>query len=132
MEAELGKFRLYAMRVLFFLTFIGLAPGAWQEIISPAAAWEPFYGVAVSFWAALSLLAVFGILYPVRMIPLLILQLAYKAVWLAGVGFPLWQQGMLVDSARELAFANGIGVVLDILIIPWAYVANNYFTKVAV
>ena len=129
MENEIGKVRLYGMCIVFFLTFIGLAPSAWQEIFSPTETWEPFYGVAVSFWAALSILALLGFIYPLKMLPLLLLQLFYKSVWLLGVGLPLWQQGLLEGAAKDLAYANGIGVILDIVVIPWGYVAKNYFYK---
>ncbi len=128
-EQEVGRVRLYAMRAVFFLTFIGLAPSAWQQILFPSETLQPFYGIAISFWAALSVLAILGIAYPMRMLPLLLLQLTYKATWLLGVGLPLWSQGLLDESAKELAFANGIGVVLDILVIPWLYVARNYLHK---
>lgn len=129
MESEVGKIRLYGMRIVFFLTFIGLAPSAWQEIIFPSETWEPFYGVAISFWAALSVLAIVGFLYPIKMLPLLLLQLFYKLVWLLGVGYPLWMKGLLEGSAYDLAMANGIGVFLDILVIPWLYVARSYVYK---
>ncbi|MEW5250563.1 hypothetical protein [Microbulbifer discodermiae] len=129
MEREISNVRLYAMRLVFLLTFVGLAPSAWQEIIVPAETWEPFYGVAIAFWAALALLSIMGFLYPLKMLPLLFLQLTYKLIWILGVGLPLWQQGLLEGAARELAFANGIGVILDILVIPWVYVARQYFYR---
>ncbi|MEM7612088.1 MAG: hypothetical protein AAF270_10435 [Pseudomonadota bacterium] len=129
MQNDVGKIRMGAMRALFLLTFIGLAPSAWQEVISPGQPWEPFYGVAVSFWAALAGLSIVGVLYPVKMLPLLLLQLSYKLVWLLGVGFPLWQQGLLVGSAYDLAVANGIGVMLDALVIPWCYIVKMHFVK---
>lgn len=129
MESEIGKIRLYAMRIVFFLTFIGLAPGAWQEIISPNETVEAYYGVAVSFWAALSVLALIGIVYPVKMMPLLILQFSYKLVWLVGVGYPLYSQGLLDESSEGLAMANGIGVIIDLLVIPWVYAFKKYFEK---
>ena len=129
MEKEIGKVRLYGMRIVFFLTFIGLAPNTWQELLSPDKTWDPFYGVAVSFWAALSVLAVVGMLYPIKMLPLLLLQMFYKLIWLLGVGYPLWQEGLLIGAAEGLAFANGVGVILDILVIPWFFIASKYFYK---
>jgi hypothetical protein len=128
-DREVGTVRLYAMRIVFLLTFIGLAPSAWEQVLSPSEVLLPFDGVAISFWAALSLLAVMGVFYPLRMLPLLLLQVLYKAVWLLSIGLPLWLQGPLEDSARELIFANAFGVVLDVLVIPWLYVARNYFDK---
>lgn len=129
MENEIGKARLYAMRLVFLLTFIGLAPGAWQEIITPSETLEAYYGVTVSFWAALSILSILGFLYPIKMLPLLLLQFSYKLIWLLGVGLPLWQQDALEGGAKELAMANGIGVVLDLVVIPWIYAVKKYLVK---
>ena len=128
MENEVSKLRLYAMRVVFLLTFVAFVPGIWQEIITTTD-WDPFYGVTVSFWAALSILSILGVLYPVKMLPLLLLQMSYKTVWLLGVGLPMWQQGNLDDAATGLLYANLGGVILDVLVIPWVYVAKNYFYK---
>ncbi len=122
LTTELSRNRLIALRVLFFLTFIGLAPNAWTELVTYEGPWDPFYGIAVSFWAALALMAAVGVFIPERLIPLLILQLLYKIAWLTFVGLPLYQQGLLTDSAFDLAVANGIGLILDALIIPWGYV----------
>ncbi len=126
---EIGKIRLYAMRVVFFLTFIGLLQNAWSEILFNPEPLEPFYGVAVSFWAALSILAIWGFFNPVQMIPLLILQFSYKLVWVLGVGIPLWNNGQLDAGASGLMMANGLGVILDLIVIPWVYVVRNYFKK---
>lgn len=126
---EIGRFRLLALRALFLLTFLGLAPNAWQELLTHADTWDPFYGVAVSFWAALSLLAGVGIFWPKKLLALLVLQLTYKAAWLGFVGLPLYQQGELTGAALELAYANGIGVVLDLMIIPWGYVIAQLIRK---
>ena len=115
------------MRLVFLLTFIGLAPTAWPELVSPAQAIEAYYGVAVSFWAALALLAVIGMIFPVQMLPLLLLQFLYKLIWLLTVGLPLWQQGLLSDAATDLAIANTIGVVLDTLVIPWGYLVKQHW-----
>jgi len=40
---------------------------------------------------------------------------------LLAVGLPMYSDGTLEGAARDLAMANGIGVVLDALIIPWVY-----------
>ena len=129
MEHEIGKVRLYAMRLVFLLTFIGLAPSAWQEILAPSETLEAYYGVTVSFWAALSILSIVGFLYPVKMLPLLLLQFSYKLIWLLGVGLPLWQEGALEGGVKDLAMANAIGVILDLLVIPWVYAAKKYLVK---
>jgi hypothetical protein len=57
---------------------------------------------------------------------LLLLPLLYQLIWLLGVGLPLWQQGLLDVSGRELRSADGSGVVLHALVIPRAYAQRRY------
>jgi hypothetical protein len=128
-ETEVGNIRRTLMRVVYFLTFIALAPDSFSQLVSDAEPMEPFYGVAVSFWAALSVLAFLGILFPVRMLPLLLLQFAYKLAWVLGVGLPHMGMDEVDVNAEGLMMANGVGVILDFLVIPWIYVFKSYFQK---
>lgn len=82
-------------------------------------------GVAFSFWAALSLLSGLGLRYPLKMVPLLLLQLVYKAVWLAAVALPMWSAVRSTDLTRAMV----IGVVVDVLGIPWSYVLASYMKE---
>jgi hypothetical protein len=67
--------RLYVMRLLYGLNFVFLGKGMWTEIFTHEGAWQPLPAVALSFWAALSLLMGLGILHPLKMIPILLIQL---------------------------------------------------------
>lgn len=131
LDLEVGKIRRNLMRALYLLTFIGLGPNVWTDIFTHSAPWDPLHGVAVSFWCALTFFALVGVLYPVRLLPLLLLQLSYKAIWLLGVGLPLSRAGDLDPVASGLVMANGVGVVLDTLVIPWGYVVRKWFVKPA-
>jgi len=51
------------------------------------------------------------------MLPLLLLQLYYKSVWLIAVALPLWSSG----RPPELTKTFVIGVVGDLIVIPWTY-----------
>ena len=126
-----GKIRTNMLRAVFALNAVGLGPGVWQAIIRPTDPWAYYDGVAMSFWAALSLLALLGVLFPLRMLPLLLLQLTYKAIWLVGVGLPLSLHGPMSEAALDLMKANGIGVVLLTLVLPWRYLATQYFKNPA-
>lgn len=125
MSEELSRVRLYAMR-FYYLLGILLAIDVWPRMINPGKLWEPLPGVAYSFWAALSLLLLLGVRFPVRMLPLLLLQLFYKLIWLVGVGYPLWSAGQLDPAKSGLFQACAIGAVLDLIVIPWPYVFENY------
>jgi len=125
MTENVSLLRLYVMRTLYLLNFVVLGLDVWPGIISHVGPWDPVRGVAVTFWAALSALSGVGIRYPLQMVPLLLLQLLYKSIWLAAVALPLWSAG----QSTTLTNAFAIGVVLDLLVIPWPYVLTNYVKK---
>lgn len=127
-----STFRLYLMRFVFAGTFLFVGTGAWRKILTHRGPWDPLHGVAWSFWAAYGALMLLGLRYPLKMLPLLLLQLFYKLVWLAAVAYPLWSSGQLRNSsANQLATIFVIAVVVDFLIIPWPYAVKSYLLKSA-
>ena len=129
MADEVSLFRLYLMRLLYLLTFVGLGMGVWPALINHAKPWDPMHGVAFSFWAAYSALMGLGIRYPLKMLPLLLLQLFYKSVWLLAVALPLSSAGPLDPVASELTRVFIGAVVADLIVIPWPYVLAHYVRK---
>ena len=123
---EVSALRVYLMRSLYLLNFVWLGLSVWPTIIHPAKPFAPLDGVAFSFWAALSTLCGLGLRYPLRMLPLLLLQLLYKSVWLLAVAIPLSSAGPLDSTATDLTKTFVGGVIADLLVIPWGYVFANY------
>ena len=122
-----STFRSYLLRLFYAMAVFMLGFDVWTEILTYQEQWEPFRAVAFSFWGVFSLLAILGIFHPLRMLPLLLVQFSYKLVWLVLVVYPLWTAGELAGSGAEsLTRANSIGVVLDLLIIPWGYVFKTF------
>jgi hypothetical protein len=74
MSGEASIFRLYLLRLFVLLNFVLLRLDVWPAIINHKGAWDPMRGVALSFWASLSALSGLGLRYPVKMVPLLLLQ----------------------------------------------------------
>jgi hypothetical protein len=129
MSEEVSKFRLYLMRSLYLLNFVLLGMQVWPGLINHGKPWDPMHGIAVSFWAALSALSGLGIRYPLKMLPLLLMQFFYKSVWLLAVGLPLRSAGQLDTVAAELFSVCAIGLGVDLIVIPWPYVLANYVKK---
>ena len=123
------KWRLILLRIFYVLLFVGLGSKVWPAIFTRGASWEPLAGIAFSFWAALSVLALLGLRYPLKMLPLLLLQMLYKTIWLLAVALPLWRAGKFDVTAHELFVACAVGVVGDLIVIPWRYVLDNYVLK---
>nr|WP_298998353.1 hypothetical protein [uncultured Allomuricauda sp.] len=118
--------RLHLMRALFFLNFISLAFDNWSTILFPTEQLLPLTGVGVSFYASLSLLSLFGIRFPLKFIPLLLVQLIYKSAWLIGVYLPAHKSGLVYENIESWFWPMAIGIVIDLLVIPWKYVYLEY------
>ncbi|TAI49166.1 hypothetical protein [Flagellimonas allohymeniacidonis] len=118
--------RLFFMRGLYFITFIGLAFQSWEYLIFPGEPLDYITGVTFSFWATYATLMGLGIRYPLKMLPLLYLQLAYKATWAILVYFPLKSEGLLTPEASYFYSVCLTAIVLDVLIIPWSYTYKTY------
>jgi hypothetical protein len=125
MSQEVSTTRLYLMRFAFLLNFVLLGSDIWPALIKHEGAWDPLKAVAFSFWAALSAWSGLGIRYPIKMLPLLLLQLLYKIIWLITVAVPQWSAVRSTDLTKAML----IGVVLDLIVIPWPYVLANYVKK---
>lgn len=125
MPEETSTFRLYLMRLLYLLNFVMLGLQVWPAIINHVGVWDPVKGVAFSFWAALSALSVLGLRYPLKMLPLLLLQLLYKSIWVIAVALPLWSAFRSIELTKVMAY----GAVVDLIVIPWPYVLANYVRK---
>lgn len=126
---EVSTVRLYVMRALYLLNFVLVGSNIWPRLINPSRPLPLMEGVALSFYAALSTLSLFGLRYPVKMVPLLFVQLFYKSAWLLAVAIPLSSAGTLAPELAGAVKAFVIGVVLDLLVIPWPYVVADYLLK---
>ena len=122
MSKAVSLFRVYLMRVVYMRLFVGLGWPVWRGLLRHEGWSDPLQGVAISFWAALSALAGLGIRYPLKMLPLLLLQFCYKSIWLLAVWLPLRSVGQATGLLQPML----TGVVVDLIVIPWPYVFATY------
>jgi hypothetical protein len=118
--AEVSTLRLYLMRAAYLITLVSVGLNAWPSLLNHTGPWDPIRGAAFSLYAALSTLSALGIRYPLKMAPLLILQLFYKAVWLIAVAAPTW------PTLRGAAMVMAAAALMDLIVIPWPYVFEHY------
>ncbi len=121
-----SRFRLWLMRALYLLTFIGLAYDNWYTIFFPSEQLDTLSGVAISFWASYSLLMALGIRFPLKMLPLILLQLLYKSAWIIGVYLPARSSDSLNSSLEEFFSICIAAIIIDLVVIPWSYVCKTY------
>ena len=124
---ELSTFRLYLLRATYLLVAVGLGVEIWPLILASASSPpEHRRGVVRAILGAVSLLAVFGLRYPVRMLPLLLFELTWKSIWVLFIGLPLWRAGRFDAATRETWEACLMGLVIFPIAIPWHYVVRQY------
>lgn len=121
----LPAWRLHGLRVGYLLLVVGLGLTIWPGIVHHDKPWELMHGVVRCMLAAMSVLAILGLVYPLRMLPLLFFELAWKAIWLIVVALPLSSAHQLdadtLETTNECLMA-----VIFLVIIPWPYVLANY------
>lgn len=86
--SEVSTLRLYLLRALYLYMFVGLAIYKWPRILNPPPGLSNQGSVVGSVLGAVSLLALLGIRYPIKMLPLLFFELLWKSMWVLGWGLP--------------------------------------------
>ena len=122
---------IYLLRLVFILMFFVLGKATWTHILTHRGSWEPDDAIAWCVWTAFATLAGLGILRPLKMLPILLLEIFYKVLWLIIVAYPLWVTGKLAGSPAEGTTSAFLWVILPIIAVPWGYVFVNYLYKPA-
>ena len=122
---SLPSYRVSIMRAGYALMAIGLAITKWPIILGNAASLPVYEGVVAALLTAMSLLAFLGLRYPVRLLPLLIFESAWKLIWLAAIGIPHLVAGDMSPSMNSVLFSVSLVVVI-IAVTPWDYAWKQY------
>jgi hypothetical protein len=117
---------IYLLRLLYALMFFVLGRETWTQILTHKGLWEPWQAVAWCVWTAFATLAGLGILRPLKMLPIVLLEIFYKVLWLVIVAYPLWVRGVLWGSPAQEIVVPFLWVLLPIIAVPWGYAFVNY------
>jgi hypothetical protein len=126
--ATLSVRRLNVMRLGYLVMGVGLAVTKWPLLINRSEPWPPMEGVVTYMLVAMGLLALLGLRYPVKMLPILLFESAWKVLWLTAVALPLWISQQLDAATRGMTY-DILWVVMILVVIPWRYVLAQYVTK---
>ncbi len=80
------------------------------------------FGITGSVYLAFALLSVLGLRSPLKFTPILLLQLAYKVIWIIGVIIPALIDGSFPGSAVLPVVIFMSYIVGDFVAIPFSYV----------
>lgn len=118
--------RLYVLRAAYLMMAIFLTTQILPQVIMRGTEYPHMSGVARALLAALGLLALLGVRYPVKMLPILLFELAWKAIWVLAIGLPLRNAGRLDAGQAQTLIDCTFGVVLCFIVIPWPYVIATF------
>jgi hypothetical protein len=123
------RINIYLLRLLYVLMFFVLGRETWTRILTHHGPWDPTAAVAWCVWTAFATLAGLGIIRPLKMLPIVLLEIFYKVLWLVIVAYPLWSTGTLAGSPAEGITSQFLWVILPIVAVPWGYSFVNYVYK---
>lgn len=124
-DGEVSLFRLYVLRVMYLVLVVGLGAMIVPELLSHELTSR---GVIPSLLGAVWLLAFLGLKYPLEMLPLLMFELAWKAIWMIAYGLPQWSAGQYPPTFADDFFNIAFGAVL-LFVIPWGYAWRHYVKR---
>ena len=122
--ADLSLTRLHLMRGGYLLMGVGLAIVKWP-LLAGAHTLPLYESVTLCLLTAMSLLAFLGLRYPVRMLPVLLFESAWKLLWLTLVALPTAFSGDL-DAATTKVLVNCSVVVVILAVTPWRFVWRTH------
>ena len=125
---EIRILPLYTLRLCYLILAVGLGLYMWPSVIHHTPDVAVAHGIQLSLLAGLGLAAVLGLRYPVQMLPLLLFELIWKAIYLLAFGLPLWSPHQVNAAAAEDIRAC-LMVVIFIPLIPWRYVVRHYILQ---
>jgi hypothetical protein len=123
-SASLPTWRLNVMRVGYLVMGGGLAIRKWPQLFVHEP-WELKEGTVLTMLVAMSVLALLGLRYPQKMLPILLFEVGWKLIWLGVVALPLWANGSLSGATLEQTTAV-LWVIIVIAVIPWGHVVRQF------
>jgi hypothetical protein len=119
--------RLHLLRLGYLVIAVGILLTKWPLLLHHPQPWPLYEGVETSMLVALSLLWFLGVRYPLRMLPALLFEVAWKLIWMAVVVLPAWRDHRL-DAATLQVFYACLLVVIPLAVVPWRYAVRQYVT----
>lgn len=126
--SDVSAGRLAVMRLGYVVLAGGLGYTIWPALIHHQD-WSSSREAASCLLAALSVVAVFGIRYPLQMLPVLLFELAWKAIWLIAIALPRWLAHQMDISTWQMVMTCLAAMVICPIMIPWPYFFANYVVR---
>lgn len=122
--AQIPLWQVNLLRVGYLVMVVGLAAVKWPLLFNHQP-WGLAEGTVEVMLAAMWVLALLGLRYPLRMLPILLFEVGWKLIWLGAVALPLWLDDKLDGATAEQA-GKLLWVAVIIAVIPWRHVLAQY------
>ena len=118
------------LRIMYLYTLIGaggfgvgilISPDAVQSLVQAPAQDPVTFGITGSVYLAFGILSLLGLIFPVKMIPVLMLQMLYKMIWVGGVIAPIFLKGEFPLHAVLIGLIFLTYIIGDLVSIPFPY-----------
>ena len=123
--SDISTVRIYLLRAMYLLMAVGLAILIWPGILVPGNV-SHMGSVVRGMLGALALMSLWGLRYPIKMLPILLFELLWKVIWVVAFGLGPWLHGELDPARQETLFNCLVGVVLLPIVLPWGHVFRHY------
>ena len=127
-KLEVSLFRLYTLRAAYFVMAAGLGVFIWPAVFHHTNELAIRRGIQIALLAGLGASAALGLRYPVQMLPILLFEFTWKAIYLIAFALPLWSAHQ-VNGATAEDIKSVLMVVILVPLIPWRYVFLHYVLK---
>ncbi|MBS1839485.1 MAG: hypothetical protein JSS69_02940 [Acidobacteria bacterium] len=122
---ELSLLRLYMLRAAYFIMAAGLSVFVWPSVLRHTNGFAVAHGAETALLAGLGAVAALGIRYPVKMLPVLLFEVAWKAIYLVAFAYPAWSAHQVTPAMAEEIRAVSMVVIL-LPLIPWRFIFRQY------
>jgi hypothetical protein len=136
---EHGVIRYSVLKLMYALTIVVAGAIGLLMILSPSTVNSlmaiptdnpMIYGVAGSVFLASALLSILGLRSPLKFVPVLVIQLVYKTIWMVTVVLPAFINGSFPSWATPMVILFAVFIVGDIIAIPfWTLVEKDVTLK---
>jgi hypothetical protein len=123
-SSRIALWQTNVLRVGYLVMAGGIAVFKWPLLFEHRS-WGLAEGTVECMLVAMSVVALLGIRYPVRMLPILLFEVAWKLLWLGVIALPLWSQNKLQGAALDQT-GRVLWVIVIMAVIPWRYVLAQY------
>ena len=120
-----GLIRLYTLRICYLILAVGLGLVIWPSVVSHTSDFAIRNGAQMSLLAGIGLVALLGLRYPVKMIPLLLFELTWKIIYMVAFALPLWSAHQ-INAAVASDIAACALVIIFLPLMPWGYVVKEF------